>query len=237
MSLSNLFDRTDIPAFQLDRNSLKAQSANLLRSYILGGRIPPGTKLVEREVADLLGISRMPARDALMDLEREGFVISRPNGRYVINPDEDAIRQLFEVRIALESLAVARATANTSPENCVALQDSLERMRTAIRRNDRDGYVLSDLAAHQIIWEQARNPYLVQMLNSILGPIFVFILSHTAYQLDWNETLQLHEELTAHICAGRAEEAVHSMAAQLTNSLRLSLEVFEQKQGSKDGHT
>lgn len=234
MSLASLFSQSDIPAF--DRNSLKAQSTELLRSYIIGGRIPPGTRLVEREVAHLLGISRMPARDALMDLEHEGLVISRPNGRYVINPDEDAIRQLFEVRVALESLAVAQATAHNTPENCAALQDSLERMRAAIRRNDRDGYVLSDLAAHQLIWEQARNPYLVKMLDSILGPIFMFISSHTGYQLDWNETLQMHEELTAHICAGRPEAAVQSMAAQLANSLRLSLEVFEQKRVSPDGH-
>lgn len=237
MSLANLFSPSDISAFQIDRTSLKVQSTELLRSHIIAGRIPPGTKLVEREVAGLLGTSRMPARDALMDLEHEGLVISRPNGRYVINPDANIIRQLFEVRVTLESLAVAQAAAHNSPENCAALQGSLERMRAAIRNNDRDGYVISDLIAHQLIWEQARNPYLVKMLDSILGPIFMFISSHTGYQLDWNETLQMHEELTAHICAGRAEEAVQSITAQLANSLRLSLEVFEQKHVATDGHT
>ena len=169
----------------------------------------------------------MPARDALMDLEREGLVVSRAYGRYVINPDEAMIRQLFQVRVALESLAVEQATANSSPENCAALHGSLVQMRAAIQLNDRDGYVRSDLASHHLIWEQACNPYLIKMLNSILGPIFMFMSSQTDYQLDWNETLQLHEELTTYICAGQVDDAVQSIHAQLANSLRLSLQVFE----------
>ena len=65
----------------------------------------------------------------------------------------------------------------------------------------------------------------------------MFISSHTEYQLDWNETLQLHEDLTAHICAGQADAAVQSMRAQLDNSLRLSLEAFEQKHAAAAGRT
>jgi DNA-binding GntR family transcriptional regulator len=230
MTLTSLFSPTDIRLLQLDRSSLKAQSTDLLRNHIVGGRIPPGTKLVEREVAELLGVSRMPARDALMDLEHEGLIVSRSNGRYVINLNRAMIEQLFQVRIALESLAVEQATAHLSPDNCAALHLSLTHMRAAIARNDRDGYVQSDLAAHRLIWAQARNPYLIKMLNSILGPIFMFISKHTAYQPDWNETLQLHEELTEFICAGEVEQAVQSIRAQLGTSLRLSIEVFERQQ-------
>ncbi|MCB0187729.1 MAG: GntR family transcriptional regulator, partial [Caldilineaceae bacterium] len=63
MSLANLFNQSDPRGLRLDRNSLKEQSTELLRSHIISGRIPPGTKLAEREIADLLGVSRMPARD------------------------------------------------------------------------------------------------------------------------------------------------------------------------------
>ncbi len=55
MSLANLFRQSNTPEVRLDRNSLKDQSTDLLRSYIISGRIPPGTKLAERELADLLG--------------------------------------------------------------------------------------------------------------------------------------------------------------------------------------
>jgi DNA-binding GntR family transcriptional regulator len=228
MSLSNLLSQADV-SLRLDRNSLKDQSTEILRSQIISGRIPPGTKLVERELADLLGISRMPARDALMDLEREGLVVSRPNGRYVIELDEASIGQLFEVRLVLEQLAVGAAAANRSPENCAALQANLARMQAAIDRSDRDAYVQSDLEAHQLIWQQAHNPYLLKMLNSIVGPIFIFISGHTEFQPDWHETLQMHEDLARAICSGDADRAVNSIERQLANSRQLSLRVFERK--------
>lgn len=226
MSLANLLNKSDNRQLRLDRNSLKDQSTELLRSYILNGRIPPGTKLAERELADLLGVSRMPARDALMDLEREGLVVSRPNGRYVIKLRPQDIEQLFEVRLVLERLAVSAAASNCSEQNCAALRANLEEMAAAIAANDRDGYVRADLEAHQLIWHQANNPYLLKMLNSIVGPIFMFISSQPDFQTNWQETYQLHTDLADAICAGDAAQAVRSIEAQMQNSVDLSYRVF-----------
>jgi DNA-binding GntR family transcriptional regulator len=230
MSLASLLREGEHRDLRLDRNSLKDQSTELLRSYIISGRIPPGTKLAERELADLLGVSRMPARDALMDLEREGLVVSRPNGRHVIELDARAIDQLFEMRLVLERLAVGAAALNHSPQNCAALRANLAQMAAAIARNDRDAYVRSDLEAHQLIWHQANNPYLLKMLNSIVGPIFMFISRHTNFQTDWQETEQMHQDLADAICAGDAERAVRSIEAQMQNSVQLSYRVFAEQQ-------
>jgi DNA-binding GntR family transcriptional regulator len=226
MSLATLFKQSDNRKVRLDRNSLKDQSTELLRAYITSGRIPPGTKLAERELADLLGVSRMPARDALMDLEREGLVVSRPNGRYVIELHSQDIAQLFEIRLVLERLAVSAAAANHSEENCAALRANLAAMAAAIARNDRDGYVRADLEAHQLIWHQANNPYLLKMLNSIVGPIFMFISSQPDFQTNWHETHQMHQELADAICAGDATRAVRSIEVQLQSSVDLSYRVF-----------
>src|SRR3954464_8265038 len=125
MSLASLLRRGDNHELRLDRNSLKDQSTELLRTYIIGGRIPPGTKLAERELADLLGISRMPARDALMDLEREGLVVSKPNGRYVIEVSQQDVQNLLQVRLELERLAVTLAAQHTSSANRAALETNL----------------------------------------------------------------------------------------------------------------
>jgi DNA-binding GntR family transcriptional regulator len=226
MTLANLLRQSDSRELRLDRNSLKDQSTELLRSYIISGRIPPGTKLAERELADLLGVSRMPARDALMDLEREGLVVSRPNGRYVIELNAQDVAQLFEIRLVLERLAVSAAAANASSAHGEALAANLERMRAAIARGDRDGYVRADLEAHQLIWHQANNPYLLKMLNSIVGPIFMFISSQPDFQTNWQETHQMHQELAEAICAGDAAQAVRSIEAQMQNSVELSYRVF-----------
>jgi DNA-binding GntR family transcriptional regulator len=229
MSLAGLLNKNGNRTLRLARNSLKDQSTELLRSYIISGRIPPGTKLAERELADLLGISRMPARDALMDLEREGLVVSRPNGRYVIELHSQDIEQLFEIRLVLERLAVSAAAANHSAQNCAALRANLDDMAAAIAANDRDGYVRADLEAHQLIWHQANNPYLLKMLNSIVGPIFMFISSQPDFQTNWHETHQMHQELADAICAGDAAQAVRSIEAQMQNSVDLSYRVFGER--------
>lgn len=227
MSLAQFLTHPGRDSLRIDRNSLKTQSTDLLRSQIISGRIPQGTRLVEQELADLLGISRMPARDALVNLEHEGLVVSKPNGRYVIQLDKTDIEQLFQVRLVLERLAVSQAAQQRSPEADAALQANLQLMRDAIAQNDQNAYAQSDLEAHQIIWQQARNPYLLKMLNSIIGPIFMFIASHTEFQMNWHETLQMHEELANALVAGNGERAVQSIEVQLQQSFQLSLRVFE----------
>ncbi len=161
-----------------------------------------------------------------MDLEREGLVVSRPNGRYVIELRSKDIEQLFEMRLVLERLAVSAAAANHSEQNCAALRANLAEMASAIMRNDRNGYVRADLEAHQLIWHQANNPYLLKMLNSIVGPIFMFISSQPDFQTNWHETHHMHQELADAICAGDAAQAVRSIEAQMQNSVDLSYRVF-----------
>lgn len=227
MTINHLRQNAALNNTQLERNTLKEQSTRLLRDQIIGGRIPQGTKLTERDLAEMLGISRMPARDALMALENEGLIESKGNGRYVIEVNETDIRHLFQVRLVLERLAVAEATKNTSPKHCRALRQNLQQMQEAISNNDREAYVQSDLEAHQLIWQQAQNPYLLSMLNSITGPIFLFISSHTDFQQNWHETFHMHDELADAICAGAVEAAVQSIEQQLNNSLDLSQRVFD----------
>ncbi len=213
---------------RVERTSLKVQSTDLLRAQILSGRIPQGTRIAEKELAELLGVSRMPARDALVDLEHEGLIVSKPSGRFVIKLDKEDILHLFQVRIVLERLAVSQAAQQRAAEDNEALKANLLRMRDAIAHNDRDAYVKSDLEAHQLIWQQTRNQYLLKMLNSIIGPIFVFIGSQTIFQDNWQETLQMHQELSDAVCAGDIDRAVQSIDDQLQSSLRLSLQALEQ---------
>jgi len=227
MSLANFLNQPNPPALRLNRSSLKTKSTELLRSQIINGRIPQGTRMVEQELADLMGISRMPARDALIDLEHEGLIVSKPNGRYVIELGETDIQNLFRVRLVLERLAVGQAAQHRSTAYNQMLSRNLAQMSEAIARNDRDAYTQSDLEAHQIIWQQAENPYLLKMLNSIIGPIFMFIASHTEFQRNWHETLQMHQELAEALCAGNATAAIESIESQLNNSRELSQQVFE----------
>jgi DNA-binding GntR family transcriptional regulator len=215
-----------VPHQKLQRANLREQATDLLRDCIVSGLIPPGSKIVEREVAEWLGISRAPARDALMDLEKEGLIVSRPDARYVIEPDEKDIRELHQVRRLLERLAVELAARRTSPDNQAALLSTLATMEQAVQRRDYAAFAKSDVEIHDLIWQQADNRHLQRALRSILGPISVRIASN-AERFDWDETLQLHRELVQCINAGDAEAARESLERHIDSSLERSLRFFQ----------
>jgi DNA-binding GntR family transcriptional regulator len=212
---------------RLDRNLLKDRAAETLREYISTGRIPEGTKLTEREVSRLLGISRMPAHEALTILEAEGLVISRPGGRYVIELDEKDVRDLLALRVALESLAVRLAAERNSPDTQAALLARLRDLEEAVEGGDPVQCTKCDMALHETIWRQADNPHLLRVLSSVLGAIFVLADRVKVYgHENLARMLDGHRRLVEQINAGDAESAVQTIAAHLRSSLNESLRTF-----------
>jgi DNA-binding GntR family transcriptional regulator len=207
---------------------LKDQAVVRLRQAIVNGRIPPGSKLTEREIASLLGVSRMPARDALMALEQQGLVTSKPGGRYVIQLSPVEVRQLYQVRLVLEKLAVSSVIEQFNESSATALQDGFTALANAIRDNDSERYIASDLAMHELIWELAGNPYLYQMLHSIVGPIFLVIASQTRVNEDWQETFALHHTLLEAMLARDTPLALKVMGDHMRHSQELALAILEE---------
>lgn len=223
-NLSRMLSDAD-GSLTLERATLGEQTVDLLREYIVSGRIPPGTKLIEREVAQLLGTSRVPVRDALRKLEQEGLVIPGSSGRHVIELSERDIRELYRVRVTLERLATELAAENICTDNRAALTATLESMREAVARHDRARHVEVDVEMHRLVWRQADNRHLLRMLTSMVGPIFMFVYNN-ADAFDWIETLELHEELVACISAGNVPAAARSIERHLENALSRSLQGF-----------
>lgn len=210
---------------KLLRVSLKDQAADVLRDQIISGEILPGSKLVEREVAELLGISRAPARDALMQLEKEGLVVSKLDARYVIELTERDIRELHAIRLVLERLAVDLAAQNTNARNRAAQNAMLKKMEDSIANRDAGAFARADVEGHTLVWEQAGNLHLKNTLHSMIGPIFMFMANSAEYY-DWNETLELHRDLVKCINAGDREAAQASIERHLQNSCERSVGVL-----------
>lgn len=212
----------------LERNILMDRITELLRDYIVDGRIRPGTRLVERQVAEQLGISRVPVREALIQLEKEGLITSRPAGRYVIELSEQDIHKLYQARRVLERLAVELAAQNTTPEHAKTLQNKLQEMRDAVARQDRGAYVRDDVEIHRLIWGQAKNPYLLHALRTLTGPIFMFI-ANNADIFGWDQTLKLHEDLVTSINSGDMSAALEAIERHMDDGLQRSYAVFEKR--------
>ncbi len=218
---------TEAHFVKLERTLLGDQIVDLLRESIISGQLKPGTPLVERELARQLGVSRIPVRDALMQLEAEGLVVDKPNGRCVIKLTERDIQELYQVRLVLEKLAVRLATERISEEGKTVLCAKAQEMQAAIANNDRRTYRRNDVETHRLIWEMSGNSHLVRALQAMVGPIFMLVSRHADY-FDWSETRSLHEDLIRCICAGDVDGAEASIERHIENARQRSLKLFAQ---------
>src|ERR1051326_340333 len=100
----------------LRMKSLPESVAEQMREAILGGQLKPGERLVEQKLATLFGIGQPTVREALKELEYQGFVRKLPNrATYVTDLSTSEMAKMFEVRMALETLAIEKATRNLTP--------------------------------------------------------------------------------------------------------------------------
>lgn len=222
--LSSVLD-LDVEDASLSRSLLSEQAAEKLRRYISIGRIPEGTKITEREVSALLGISRAPARDALKILESQGLVIAKPGGRFVTILTEQDVRDLHELRSALETLAIRLAASRVTDADRQRMAEGMAELERAT--GDSNEWARCDLALHHSIWQASGNQYLIRILGSVLGPVIVLADRDKAQrQRDVAADLRDHHALVDLVSAGDAQGAVEEIRRHLDRSLSFSLQTF-----------
>ncbi len=208
------------------RTLFKEQVVDILRSQIIRGQLPPGTPLIERVLAESLQVSRLPVREALQALEQEGLVSSSSsNRRCVIRLTERDIRELYEVRLHLERLAVEHAANNTTVKHRQELDSTLEAMEQAYHSRDNDAFPLTDVALHRAIWRQADNHHLQRTLQTMLGQLLMFTSRHSQ-MYEWNDVIDLHREIVEAINTGDVGRSLASIDAHMQNSLERSLRAY-----------
>ncbi|MBB5035281.1 GntR family transcriptional regulator [Prosthecobacter vanneervenii] len=163
-------------------------TASLLRAEILNGSSAPGALLAESAVARRLGVSRVPVREALFALEREGLVEFSPTGRaFVKDLTPQDFEELYVLRLALEPLA-SRLAAQSFRADVTLLEENLAATRRARSVQD---VTLLDLDFHQIILETSGNARLVKLWNSLRGELELWLgRLHRTHQMQTKETLQ-----------------------------------------------
>ncbi|TLS48179.1 GntR family transcriptional regulator [Streptomyces montanus] len=160
----------------LDRSTLRERALHALRTAILAGQYQPGEHLGEVELASRLGISRGTVREALRHLQQEGLLVPAARGMlqvHRLSPTE--VHELYEVRAALESLAVAGVIASAGR------QAAVEELRRGLIRLDQAGdftaQVEADLGFHLLLCELSGNSILVRTWRHLEGPIRVTVMS------------------------------------------------------------
>jgi len=165
----------------LELRTFASTATELLRERILDGSLPPGTRLIETDIAGQLQISRGPVREALATLRAEGLVRDEAKrGVSVAALSGDDIRQIYEVRAALESGA-ARLVIRDGGESAVAALDAtLQTMRDAAASGRRLVFVEADLALHEQLCRVSGNERLLQAWGAQVGLLRTLIRLETA---------------------------------------------------------
>ncbi|MBL1079100.1 GntR family transcriptional regulator [Nocardia sp. 2] len=186
--------------------SLRHRAYDSIRDRIVGVEWRPGQRLVERDLAAELEVSRIPLREALRMLAAEGLVLLVPGKGALVAPfTPDDVNHLFDVREALESLAARLAAARATPDTVTPLKTTLAEARSATKSGDLPRIAAANAAFHADIIELAGNPLLsIQMRPLAARTEWLFRLTASR---DAAEQCSEHEALYTLIASGRGEEA------------------------------
>ncbi len=152
----------------VERLRLEEQVYRSLRRSLLRGDLEPGQRLVQEVLARQLGTSRLPVRDALRRLERDGLV--EPDGRgtyHVVRWGPEELAQLYEVRLLLEPEAAAKAARRLEPGELIELRRLHASLEAAAREGDADGFVEANQQFHFAIYRACGNPRLVRAIEGV----------------------------------------------------------------------
>lgn len=149
------------------------RAADALRDLILSGEMPPGSDYLESELAERLGMSRTPVREAALALEAEGLLEVRPRkGVRILPVSLGDMREVYDVLTALESLSAARAAAaGYGPDDLAALTNSIEEMDAALLREDRPAWAEADDAFHTELVRLGGNGRVIDIVSRMRNQV------------------------------------------------------------------
>lgn len=179
-----------------------------LREAIIQGRLRPGERLMELQLAEELGVSRTPVREAIRKLELEGFVVMMPRkGAYVAGITDKDITEVFEVRAALESLAAGLACDRITDEELEQLERSVVQISELAEQANLDGLVQEDAEFHEIIYRASRNKRLILILTNLQEQIQRFRLTTLSRPGRTRKALDEHRQIVEAISERNVELA------------------------------
>ena len=191
-----------------------------LRERILTGRLRPGDRLVERELAEDLGVSRVPVREAIRSLEAEGFVVVQSPRRVVVRQLARVdVEELFDVREALEGLAAGLAAARAGKPELRRLDRVLADAARATARGDGARIAVLNTTFHDEIVTIAGNALLSTMLQPLEGRLRWL----TSQNEHWSDLLDEHRRLYDAIASGDEARAKASAAEHVRVNREVTL--------------
>jgi DNA-binding GntR family transcriptional regulator len=199
---------------RLSRTSLPDAIRARLREQILSGELAMGQRLTEQGVAEAMGTSAGPVREAFASLCYEGLLISLPHrGTFVSSVSKEEARGAYEVRQRLESYAFELARTRLTPEANAELDRLVAGLREAASRGDYGSMIGLDMRFHGMFYAHSGNPILMAVWPLLEGTIRKFVaVAGPQYSRDLDALARMHEELLDNVRNGDMD----AVAAELS---------------------
>ncbi|EAX47391.1 transcriptional regulator, GntR family [Thermosinus carboxydivorans Nor1] len=212
---------------------LREVVAETLRNAINSGLLKPGERLMETQLAEELGVSRTPVREAIRKLELEGFVVMIPRrGTYVAGLSIKDINEVFEIRTALDVLAAGLAAERITDEELEQLERLLVQIGEEIDKGEIQKIVELDSMFHDILYRASRNDRLVGIINNLREQFTRFRSISMAYPGRLKNTLEEHRKLVEAIAARDIEAAQQVAREHMENSEQVLLQDLNERHSS-----
>lgn len=208
---------------------------NTLRQAIITGEFAPGERLMEIVLAERLGVSRTPVREAIRKLELEGLVVMVPRkGAEVARITEESLKEVLEVRCALEELAVVLACQRIDEEGRANLKKAHEEFVTAVAQKDILEIATTDEAFHECIFELTNNKRLLQIITNLKEQMYRYRMEYVKDRTFHQDLVNEHERLLNAIVTGDEKEAEAIMKHHIHNQEEIILQNIHQQENEKE---
>lgn len=156
--------------FVVKKTTLKEQVYDYLKNAIIMGEIAPGERLIEEKISDTLKVSRSPIREAVRMLEKDGLLnVNATGGVTVVNPSTEDYRNLYEIRVEMESLAAYYAAQRRSQDEVALMASYIEAMKAEVGAKNLKELLDVNFKFHESIVYASRNPFLETMTLQLRG--------------------------------------------------------------------
>ena len=225
----NDLDLGPLQAFQ-ERKSLGEHVFESLKHSIVRGKISSGEWLVESHIAETLGISRTPVREAIHKLEREGLIERQPRGGFtVLGLNRDDIEETFGIRSVLEGYAARLAAVKHETQELKDLENKIDEFQKALDRKKMNLLPTINTEFHDLLYSLSKSPKLINMINGLRDQIYRYremILKEKKFATTSNLD---HKKMLEHIRKRDAEGAERLVRDHILRGQEMVLKEYDRQ--------
>jgi DNA-binding GntR family transcriptional regulator len=204
------------PDGKLETLTLWQRAYDYLRAAILSNRMTPGSELNEVALAASLGVSRGPLREAIRQLAAEGLVTERPRRSAIVSAlSRDEFVEAYQVREALEMLAVRLAVDRIDDGEIARLQRLIDEMEESAERSDPGAFFDANARFHQLLVQCSGNRKLAEMYRQLAGQMGRYQMPSLALRGSLHRSIVEHRAIVRAIAARNAQRAAHLISEHI----------------------